>query len=162
MFTSLAKIQSPETLPHLLALWRFQGERIVFTNGCFDILHAGHVTYMEQARALGTKLFVGLNTDASVQRLKTGRPVQDEQSRLRILASLWFVDAVMLFDEDTPLNLIKAVLPQVLVKGKDYRAEDIVGYAEVTAAGGRVETLDLVPGYSTTSIIQRIQALPGR
>lgn len=159
MYHTSKKIQTPQTLQHTLAHWRFKQEKIVFTNGCFDILHAGHVDYLEKARALGTVLIVGLNTDASVRRLKTGRPVQDENARARLLASLQFVDAVMLFDEDTPLKLIETVRPNVLVKGKDYAPEQVVGYDFVTDYGGRVETIDLVPGYSTSAIIQKIRQL---
>lgn len=160
MYHTGLKIQDPQTLQHTLARWRFKQEVVVFTNGCFDILHAGHIDYLEKARALGNRLLVGLNTDASVRRLKTGRPVQDEQARARLLASLEFVDAVMLFDEDTPLNLIQAVRPHILVKGKDYAPEQIVGHDFVTSYGGRVETIELVPGYSTTAIIQRVRQLP--
>lgn len=136
--------------------WRLKNNKIVFTNGCFDILHLGHVDYLERARALGDKLIVGLNTDASVRRLKgPNRPVQDETARARVLAALLSVDAVVLFDEDTPLELITALMPDVLVKGKDYAIADIVGAKEVLAAGGRVEAVELVDGYSTTDILNR-------
>jgi rfaE bifunctional protein nucleotidyltransferase chain/domain len=129
---------------------------LVFTNGCFDLLHRGHVEYLFAARALGDALVVGVNTDASVRRLKgEGRPVVREDDRAFVLAGLGCVDAVTLFAEDTPRDLIGALLPDILVKGGDYAAADVVGGAEVTAAGGRVEILPLVPGRSTTAILQR-------
>lgn len=128
--------------------------RVVFTNGCFDILHRGHVEYLSKAADKGDVLVVGLNTDASVKRLKgEGRPVNNEEARAMVLASLSFVDAVVLFDEDTPYELIKAVRPDVLVKGADYKKEEIVGYDIVTSYGGTVETIPLVEGYSSTKII---------
>ena len=134
------------------------GRKIVFTNGCFDILHAGHVQYLAKASGLGSRLILGLNTDLSVKRLKgDNRPVLDENARLMLLASLFFVDAVCLFDEQTPLELIKSIIPDVLVKGKDYAVEDVVGYDVVVSHGGKVETIDLVPGYSTSSIIEKIK-----
>ena len=142
------------TLNSQLSIWRTQGLRIVFTNGCFDLLHRGHVEYLAKASDKGDVLVVGLNTDASVRRLKgESRPINDENARALVLASLAFVDTVVLFDEDTPYELIKAVRPDVLVKGADYKPEDIVGYDIVTAYGGKVETIDLVEGYSTTGII---------
>ncbi|TGE20686.1 D-glycero-beta-D-manno-heptose 1-phosphate adenylyltransferase [Hymenobacter aquaticus] len=152
------KIVSPAALQPLLAQWREQGKRVVFTNGCFDLLHLGHVDYLEKARHLGDVLVLGLNTDASVSRLKPGRPLQDEVSRARILASLLFVDAVVLFDEPTPLELITMVKPDILVKGDDYAVSGIVGHELVLANGGQVLTVPLVPGYSTTRIVERIQA----
>ena len=137
-------------------LSHWQGLRVVFTNGCFDILHRGHVEYLSKAADMGDVLVVGLNTDASVQRLKgEGRPVNNEEARAMVLASLSFVDAVVLFDEDTPYELIKAVRPDVLVKGADYKPEEIVGYDIVTSYGGKVETVPLVVGYSTTGLIKR-------
>ena len=136
-------------------------ERVVFTNGCFDILHRGHVEYLAAARALGDRLVVGLNTDASVRRLKgPARPVNPQEDRAVVLAALAAVDAVVLFGEDTPLDLISALLPDVLVKGGDYRPEEIVGAAEVVAAGGRVVVAPLVPGRSTTGILQRAHRQP--
>jgi len=127
--------------------------KVVFTNGCFDLVHQGHIDYLSKARDLGDMLVVGLNTDASVRRLKgPRRPINDEYSRALLLASMVFVDYVVLFDEDTPYELIKAVQPDVLVKGSDYKPEDIVGYDIVTAKGGKVETLDFLPGFSTTAI----------
>ena len=152
------KILTREQLPDVLAGWRAQGRKVVFTNGCFDLLHLGHVDYLEQARHLGDALVVGLNTDASVSCLKPGRPIQDEAARGRILAALAFVDAVVLFGEPTPLALIAAVQPDVLVKGDDYAPDHIVGHELVLARGGEVRTVPLVPGYSTSRIVARIVA----
>ncbi|MBC5994208.1 D-glycero-beta-D-manno-heptose 1-phosphate adenylyltransferase [Pontibacter cellulosilyticus] len=149
------------TLPQLqekLQVWRAQGQKIVFTNGCFDLLHLGHVDYLEKARQLGDKLVLGLNTDASISRIKgPSRPLQDEMSRARVMASLLFVDAVVLFDDNTPLELIKAVQPDILVKGDDYAVEQIVGHEVVMAKGGEVKTVPLVKGYSTTNIVKKIE-----
>ena len=150
------KILTCEALVAAVAAWQAAGEQVVFTNGCFDLLHLGHVDYLEKARHLGQRLVVGLNTDASVSQLKPGRPLQDEVSRARVLASLLFVDAVTLFDEQTPLALIEAVQPDILVKGDDYAVSQIVGHEVVLARGGRVLTVPLVPGYSTTRIVERI------
>ncbi len=151
------KIRSGDDFERWLAFCRFKSKKIVFTNGCFDILHLGHVDYLRKARDLGDVLIVGLNTDASVSRIKGPlRPVQDEKSRAELMASLAFVDAVVLFDEPTPYNLIKQVQPDILVKGKDYQAEDVVGYDVVMAKGGEVLTIDLVEGYSTSNVIERI------
>lgn len=137
---------------------RKNGKKIVFTNGCFDILHRGHVEYLSKAAAFGDVMVVGLNTDASVKRLKgPSRPVNDEYARAFVLAGLEFVSAVVLFDEDTPYNLIKKVQPDFLVKGSDYKPENIVGYDIVTAKGGKVVTVDLVEGYSTTKTIEKMQ-----
>lgn len=151
------KLLSREALKTKLAEWRSAGETIVFTNGCFDILHRGHVEYLAQAADLGDKLIIGLNTDASVKRLKgESRPVNDEKSRALLLSALQFVDAVVFFDEDTPYELIKQVQPDILVKGNDYKPEEIIGYDIVTAKGGKVLTIDLVEGFSTTNIIKRL------
>jgi rfaE bifunctional protein nucleotidyltransferase chain/domain len=135
-----------------------EGQRIVFTNGCFDILHAGHVTYLQEAAALGDFLVVGINSDDSIKRLEKSpaRPLQNEFSRTAVMAALGCVGAVVVFDEDTPLQLIQAVKPDVLVKGADYKIEDIVGAAEVLSWGGEVKTLDFLPGYSTSSIEKKI------
>jgi D-beta-D-heptose 7-phosphate kinase/D-beta-D-heptose 1-phosphate adenosyltransferase len=134
--------------------WRQQGRKVVFTNGCFDLLHAGHVTYLEQARHLGDALVVGLNTDRSVRALKgPDRPVIREEDRARVLAALEAVDAVILFDEDTPLNLIEALRPGVLVKGDDYREDQVVGAEQVRSWGGRVELIGVLPGRSTSRIV---------
>ena len=152
------KIFSREAVLPAVAQWRAAGKKVVFTNGCFDLLHLGHVDYLEQARHLGGALVVGLNTDASVGSLKPGRPIQDETARARILAALAFVDAVVLFGEPTPLALIELVQPDVLVKGDDYAPESIVGYDVVMARGGAVRTVPLVAGYSTSRIVARILA----
>ena len=131
---------------------------MVFTNGCFDILHAGHIQSLNEAAALGDFLVVAVNTDASVRKLKgPERPVNNENARALLLASLMMVDAVILFDEDTPLNLITTLLPDVLVKGGDYTVEQVVGSKEVLAAGGKVHIIPLLPGFSTTGIIQQVQ-----
>ena len=151
------KILRLEDLPERLAYWKFKGQKIVFTNGCFDLVHQGHIDYLSKARDLGNILIIGLNTDNSVSRLKgSHRPINDERSRALILASFLFVDAVILFDEDTPYELIKKVQPDILVKGSDYKAENIVGYDIVTAKGGKVETLDFLPGFSTSDIEKKI------
>jgi rfaE bifunctional protein nucleotidyltransferase chain/domain len=151
-----AKILSRDEL--LARLGRPREAKVVFTNGCFDVLHRGHVEYLTGARALGDVLVVGLNTDDSVRRLKgPTRPVNGEDDRAYVLAGLSVVDYVALFGEDTPRDLIAALLPDVLVKGGDYRKEDIAGSAEVEAAGGRVVIAPLVPGRSTTSILQRVR-----
>ena len=156
--SSTDKIYSLPKLLEQLQAWRKQGQKIVFTNGCFDLLHLGHVDYLEKARQLGDKLVLGLNTDRSISSIKgPDRPLQDEMSRARVMASLLFVDAVVLFDSDTPLELIKAVQPDVLVKGDDYSVEQIVGHDVVQAAGGQVKTVPLVTGYSTTNIVKKIE-----
>lgn len=131
---------------------------MVFSNGCFDILHLGHVDYLERAKALGDKLVVALNTDASVQRLKgPGRPIVNEESRGRVMAALSFVDLVVFFDEETPKELIEALKPNVLVKGGDYTPETIVGADDVISLGGKVLTLPLIDGYSTTNFVEKIK-----
>ncbi|UHG90585.1 D-glycero-beta-D-manno-heptose 1-phosphate adenylyltransferase [Spirosoma oryzicola] len=138
--------------------WRAEGQQIVFTNGCFDIVHLGHIDYLEKARHLGNRLILGLNTDASVSCIKGPlRPVVNEYARARLMAALEFVDAVTLFGEPTPLELIEAVKPDILVKGNDYTVATIVGADFVISRGGRVETVALVPGYSTTKLIERIK-----
>ncbi len=141
------------------SLWRFQQKKIVFTNGCFDLLHLGHINYLSRAKDLGDILIVGVNSDRSVKILGKGenRPITDENARATIIAALHFVDAVVLFDEETPYELIKAVQPDVLVKGSDYRPEDIVGYDIVKQKGGDVVTISFLPGYSTTSIVEKIK-----
>jgi len=141
-----------------LAVWRFHENKIVFTNGCFDILHLGHIDYLAQAASEGTLLIVGLNSDDSVRRIKgESRPITDERSRAMALAALGFVGAVVIFDQDTPAKLIKQVQPDVLVKGKDYEASEIVGADTVRKKGGKIVTIDLVEGYSTSSIIEKIK-----
>ncbi|MBN2237457.1 MAG: D-glycero-beta-D-manno-heptose 1-phosphate adenylyltransferase [Bacteroidales bacterium] len=152
------KIFNHPSLKEQLNRWAEQQKKIVFTNGCFDLLHRGHIDYLSKAADLADVLLIGVNTDASVQRLKgKNRPLQDEQSRLILLASLSFVGAVILFDEDTPYDLIQLVQPDILVKGADYKAEDIVGYDIVMAKGGQVITLPFLPGYSTTAIETKIK-----
>jgi D-beta-D-heptose 7-phosphate kinase / D-beta-D-heptose 1-phosphate adenosyltransferase len=151
-----SKILPREELVARLA--RPRADRVVFTNGCFDILHRGHVEYLAAARSLGDLLVVGLNSDASVRRLKgEGRPVNPADDRALVLAALEAVDQVVIFDEDTPFDLISALLPDVLVKGGDYSVETIVGAREVIAAGSEVVVAPLVPGRSTTSILSRVQ-----
>lgn len=133
------------------------GEKVVFTNGCFDILHLGHITYLAKAAELGSKLIVGLNTDSSVKSIKgENRPLQNETTRAHVLASLFFVDKVVLFSDDTPQQLIETLLPNFLVKGSDYSVESIVGADVVIANGGEVKTIDLVDGYSTTNVISKM------
>lgn len=140
--------------------WQDQGYDVVFTNGCFDILHAGHIAYLEEARALGDKLVVGLNSDDSTRRLKgPSRPINDQDSRSYLMASLSFVDLVTIFDEDTPLELISEVVPDVIAKGGDYKEEDVVGGDVVKARGGSVAILPYRKGFSTTSIEEKILAL---
>ena len=143
----------------LCNIWRMKGDRIVFTNGCFDILHRGHVEHLQEAAALGDRLVIGLNTDDSVRRLAKGdgRPYNDQDSRAKVLAALRLVDAVVLFDQDTPLELIQAIGPDVLVKGGDYTEDQIVGAEVVKARGGEVRSLKLVEGYSTTGLVDRIR-----
>ncbi len=152
------KIKSLFEAKKKVSEWKAKGEKVVFTNGCFDILHLGHIDYLEKARNLGDRLVLGLNTDDSVSRFKgPERPVQDEHSRARVLAALQFIDLVVLFNEDTPLALISELLPDVLVKGSDYLAENIVGADVVKKHGGVVKTIDFVAGYSTTRIIEKIK-----
>ncbi|QNE41210.1 D-glycero-beta-D-manno-heptose 1-phosphate adenylyltransferase [Hymenobacter sp. NBH84] len=157
MLWSKDKILSLEAAIAQRAAWHAENRRVVFTNGCFDLLHLGHVDYLEKARHLGDALVVGLNTDRSVGNLKPGRPLQDEMARARILASLLFVDAVVLFDEPTPLTLIEQLQPDILVKGDDYTISGIVGHETVLQNGGEVRTVPLVDGYSTTRIVERIR-----
>jgi D-beta-D-heptose 7-phosphate kinase/D-beta-D-heptose 1-phosphate adenosyltransferase len=155
-----SKIYSRADLKHQIKIWKFLGKKIVFTNGVFDILHEGHIASLSQAATSGDILVVGVNADDSVKRLKgPSRPVNNEQSRALILASMAITDAITLFDEDTPLELIKAILPDVLVKGADYKVENIAGAAEVIANGGEVKLVDLIEGISTTAIINKISEL---
>jgi D-beta-D-heptose 7-phosphate kinase/D-beta-D-heptose 1-phosphate adenosyltransferase len=148
----------PEEVRRVRASLRAQGRRLVFTNGCFDILHVGHVRYLEAARSLGDALLVAINSDRSVRALKgAGRPVMNERERAEMLAALSVVDYVTVFDADSPRALIADVLPDVLVKGGDYGLDEIHGREETEAAGGRVLSLPFVEGASTTSIIERIR-----
>lgn len=161
------KIHSVESLQLLVQTWRLKNEKIAFTNGCFDILHQGHVTYLAQSANYANRLIVGLNTDSSVKRQGKGdnRPVNSEDSRLLVLASLGFVDAVVLFDEDTPYKLIKELQPDVLLKGADYnpaqtdssQKDYIIGSDIVKENGGEVIAVPLVEGFSTTAIIKKMQ-----
>ncbi len=156
--TIQSKILDWEAIKPHLARWRFKNQKIVFTNGCFDLLHRGHVEYMAKAADFGDLLIVGLNSDASVKSIKENdRPIMNEDSRATIIASLRFVDAVVLFDENTPAELIKHIQPDILVKGKDYSPSEIIGADTVQAKGGRVETIELVEGYSTSAIIEKIK-----
>jgi len=152
----------PADVATAIAAWRAAGERIVFTNGVFDLLHRGHVEYLEEARLLGDRLVVGLNTDASVRRNKgPDRPMVPEDERAEMLAALECVDLVVLFDEDTPERIVREVAPDVLAKGGDWAAERIVGREFVEARGGRVERIRVREGWSTTRIIERIAAGKG-
>ncbi|MHB1178286.1 MAG: D-glycero-beta-D-manno-heptose 1-phosphate adenylyltransferase [Daejeonella sp.] len=154
------KILTGEQLKAMLNIWRLLEKRIVFTNGCFDLLHPGHIDYLAKAADLGDKLVIGLNSDRSASRLKgPGRPITDEHSRSLILASFSFVDALVLFDEQTPLELIKWIRPDILVKGGDYTVDQIVGAEIVLQNGGQVKTLEYLPGYSTTLIEQKIRSV---
>lgn len=152
------KILTPPELQKRLAQWRLLGKTIVFTNGCFDILHAGHIASLAEAAKHGDMLIIGLNADASIKGLKgSNRPINDENSRALLLASLTMVDGVVLFSDPTPLQLILAIKPDVLVKGGDYKVEDIAGAKEVIGWGGQVIINPIVEGFSTSSIINKIQ-----
>jgi len=156
------KILTPESLRLKLGLWKFRDQKIVFTNGCFDLLHLGHIDYLGKAAEMGDVLIIGVNTDESVRRLKgKGRPINHEDQRLQILASLFFVDAVILFNEDTPYELIKTIQPNVLVKGGDYTVANIIGADLVSAAGGFVHVIPLLAGYSTTLTEEKIKTPMG-
>ena len=150
------KIFTLTDLQKLIFQWKYFGKTFAFTNGCFDILHQGHIFSLTKAASEADYLIVGLNSDKSVERLKgPRRPVNPQYSRAIVLASLVMVDAVIIFEEDTPLNLVKALLPDVMVKGGDYRVNEIAGAGEVIAAGGRVVINPILEGFSTTSIIER-------
>ncbi len=151
------KIYKIDELSRLVNQWHMLSKKVVFTNGCFDIMHRGHNTYLLQAAELGNRLIVGLNSDTSVRRLKgEKRPVVDEYSRALNLAMHTYIDAVILFEEETPLNLIERLRPDVLVKGGDYRLETIVGADTVLNYGGQVEIIPFLPGYSTTAILEKM------
>jgi rfaE bifunctional protein nucleotidyltransferase chain/domain len=151
------KILSGSELDRWLARARFKNRKIVFTNGCFDVLHRGHIDYLVRASELGDLLVIGLNTDESVKRLKgPSRPYQDEETRAYILASMSFTSVIILFEEDTPLELIQKVRPDILVKGSDYKPVEIVGHDLVTSWGGKVQTIDLTPGFSSTQVIGKL------
>jgi D-beta-D-heptose 7-phosphate kinase/D-beta-D-heptose 1-phosphate adenosyltransferase len=150
------KVVSREDLVRRVALWKANGERVAFTNGCFDLLHIGHITVLEQARRFADRLIVAINSDASVRGLKgSGRPIVGERERARVLAALAAVDAVVVFGEATPLEIIKATRPDVIVKGGDYEVETVVGAHEVMSWGGQVKIVPLVEGYSTTRLIAK-------
>lgn len=152
------KVITQDHLKALVESWRLQQKKIVFTNGCFDLLHLGHIDYLAKAADMGDKLIIGLNSDQSTTKLKgPGRPITDEKSRAQILAALFFVDAVILFDEPTPFNLISAIKPDILVKGADYTIDQIVGADVVLQGGGEVKTLNYLEGYSTTAIEKKIK-----
>ncbi len=152
----ISKIRDAKNLVRTLSALRGKGKRIVFTNGCFDILHAGHVDYLSKARRLGDILVIGLNTDSSVKKIKgRDRPINKESDRAKVLSSLYFVDYITSFNETTPENLIKKIKPDVLVKGGDWNIEEIVGSSFVRSYGGKIKRIPFVKGYSTTSIIKR-------
>lgn len=154
------KIISSEHLEAKIAYWRFKDYKIVFTNGCFDLLHLGHIDYLSKSADLGDILVIGLNSDQSVQKIKgPGKPIQNSESRAIILASLQFVGAVVLFDADTPYELIREIQPDVLVKGSDYKPEDIIGADIVLAKGGEIKTIEFLEGYSTTNIQNKIKGI---
>lgn len=156
----MARVYSREELCAQRRQWRAEGKAVVFTNGCYDLLHPGHIRLLEQARSLGDVLILALNSDASVRRFKgPSRPVLDECERAEVAAAFEAVDAVTLFDEDTPRELIAEILPDVLVKGADW-SHFVAGREEVEAAGGRVLTLPLEPGFSTTNLVERILSQP--
>ncbi|MBL4752148.1 MAG: D-glycero-beta-D-manno-heptose 1-phosphate adenylyltransferase [Flavobacteriales bacterium] len=151
-----SKIKSLDEIVTCSKEWRSKKKKIVFTNGCFDIVHLGHIDYLCKASELGDVLIIGVNTDASVRRNKgESRPVQDEMARATLLASFVFSDAIVLFDEDTPYNLISAIAPNVLVKGSDWSEDEIVGADIVLRSRGEVRTIDFLDGYSTTSILEK-------
>ena len=152
----LRKLITPKEARAFLTPEFRKKNRIVFTNGCFDLLHRGHVYYLSKAREMGSLLIVGLNSDDSVSRLKgEGRPVNKQNARAEVMGALGMVDYIILFGEDTPLDLISALRPDILVKGGDYKSEEIVGYKEVISSGGQVITIPILEGYSSTSIIER-------
>jgi rfaE bifunctional protein nucleotidyltransferase chain/domain len=152
----LRKLITPAEAAEILTPEFRKKNKIVFTNGCFDVLHRGHVYYLSKAREMGSLLIVGLNSDDSVSRLKgEGRPVNKQNARAEVMGALGMVDYIILFGEDTPLDLISALRPDILVKGGDYKPEEIVGYKEVISSGGQVITIPILEGYSSTSIIER-------
>ncbi|MCK4629881.1 MAG: D-glycero-beta-D-manno-heptose 1-phosphate adenylyltransferase [Bacteroidales bacterium] len=152
-----SKIVSGIDFMRLLSIYRFKNQKIVFTNGCFDLIHLGHVKYLTRAADLGDILIIGLNSDSSVIKIKGhGRPVLDQESRALTLAAFSFVNNIVLFDEETPYKLIKQIRPDILVKGGDYNPEEIVGYDIVKDNGGEVKMLDFIKGYSTSNIIKGI------
>jgi rfaE bifunctional protein nucleotidyltransferase chain/domain len=155
-----AKVKDLTQLKYTIAAWKIRSCKVVFTNGCFDILHVGHVTYLEDAKAQGDKLVVAINSDESVRKLKgEERPLNHENDRAKVLSALGFVDAVIIFSEETPLSLITELNPDVLVKGGDWPVDKIVGADHVLKSGGEVKSLPFVSGYSTSAIIEKIKSL---
>jgi rfaE bifunctional protein nucleotidyltransferase chain/domain len=153
-----AKLFTEETIKKQISEWRSHGKKIVFTNGCFDIIHRGHIDYLSKAADEGNVLIIGLNTDNSVRKLKgPQRPINDEHSRALILASFFFVDAIILFDDETPFKLINSIKPNVLIKGSDYKIEEIVGYDILKSYGGVVKTISFLDGFSTSAIETKIK-----
>ena len=151
-----SKIFKQDKISQLLSLWQNNNEKIVFTNGCFDVIHIGHLLNLSQSADLGTKLIIGLNTDASVKRLKgSNRPINSEYNRALILAGFSFVDAVIYFDTDTPYELIKSVKPDILTKGGDYKPEEVIGHDIVNKIGGEVVIIKIIEGFSSSSIIEK-------
>ena len=152
------KIQDVSSAQRQLSAWQLLSQKVVFTNGCFDLIHPGHMQYLAEARALGHRLVIGLNSDASTKRLKgENRPIVNQNARALLLASFSFVDMVVVFEEDTPLNLISALGIDVLVKGGDYKIEEVVGAKQVIDRGGRVEIVSFLPGYSTSDLEAKIK-----
>lgn len=154
-----SKIYNLDDIQEKVISWKSECKKIVFTNGCFDILHLGHVVYLSKAKDLGDVLIVGLNSDDSSYWKTKGpdRPINNQNARGLILSSLIFVDAVVLFSEETPIELIETIIPDILVKGKDYKIKDIAGYNVVMKSGGEIKTIDIVDGYSTTNIIDKMR-----
>ncbi len=156
--TTQHKIYSLSDLKNQVETWRKSGEKVVFTNGCFDIVHRGHIEVLARTADLGTKFIIGLNSDSSIKELKgESRPIINEDSRAILLAALSFVDAIVLFSEDTPINLISTLVPDVLAKGGDYEIETIVGHKVVQKNGGEVKLVPFVDGFSSTNIIEKIK-----
>jgi len=157
--TIQSKIFTLDKLRSTVSDWKADNKKIVFTNGVFDLVHTGHITYLAEAASLGNKLIIGLNSDASVKRLKgPTRPVNNQESRALLLATMFFIDAIVVFDEDTPLNLITSLQPDILAKGGDYTVNNIVGAKEVMANGGEVKVISFIDGFSSTAIINRIRS----
>lgn len=153
------KIHTDTSILQTVTTWKAHDQKIVFTNGCFDLLHYGHIHYLAEAKSLGDKLIVGLNSDDSIRKLKgPHRPIKEENSRLFILAALQSIDAVILFAEDTPINLVKLIQPHIIVKGGDWQPKDIVGADIVLADGGTVKSLPFIKGYSTTNLEQKVKS----
>jgi D-beta-D-heptose 7-phosphate kinase/D-beta-D-heptose 1-phosphate adenosyltransferase len=156
---SAAKMTARDAAEEKVAQWRTAGDKVVFTNGCFDLLHPGHISLLYQARSLGDRLVVGLNTDASVRRLKGARrPILSERDRAAMLGALSCVDLVVHFEEDTPIDLIQSLRPDILVKGADYKPEEVVGKELVESYGGAVKLVEVVRGYSTTNLTRKVQS----